>query len=66
MLTPVDLQNKVFKGGIGFDKKDVESFMSNDQSCFSMRRYQIAQVLVQLRTSRSASVPALILLYPDN
>ncbi len=27
MLTPVDLQNKVFKGGIGFDKKDVESFM---------------------------------------
>ena len=27
MLTPVDLQNKVFKGGIGFDKKDVEAFM---------------------------------------
>lgn len=28
MLTPVDVQNKVFKGGIGFDKKDVEAFMS--------------------------------------
>ena len=27
MLTPVDVQNKVFKGGIGFDKKDVEAFM---------------------------------------
>ena len=27
MLTPVDVQNKVFKGGIGFDKKDVEIFM---------------------------------------
>lgn len=27
MLTPVDVQNKVFKGGIGFDKKDVETFM---------------------------------------
>ena len=27
MLTPVDIQNKVFKGGIGFDKKDVEAFM---------------------------------------
>lgn len=27
MLTPVDLQNKAFKGGIGYDKKDVESFM---------------------------------------
>lgn len=28
MLTPVDIQNKVFKGGIGFDKRDVEIFMS--------------------------------------
>lgn len=27
MLTPVDVQNKVFKGGIGFDKKDVEYFI---------------------------------------
>ena len=27
MLTPVDVQNKVFKGGIGYDKKDVEAFM---------------------------------------
>ena len=27
MLTPVDVQNKSFKGGIGFDKKDVEAFM---------------------------------------
>ncbi len=33
MLTPVDVNNKVFKGGIGYDKKDVETFMlelSND------------------------------------
>jgi cell division septum initiation protein DivIVA len=29
MLTPVDVQNKVFKGGIGFDKKDVETFMKD-------------------------------------
>jgi len=27
MLTPVDLTNKIFKGGIGYDKKDVEAFM---------------------------------------
>ena len=27
MLTPVDITNKVFKGGIGYDKKDVETFM---------------------------------------
>ena len=28
MLTPVDLQNKVFKRGIGYDKKEVEAFLS--------------------------------------
>lgn len=27
MLTPVDVQNKNFKGGIGYDKKEVEAFM---------------------------------------
>lgn len=27
MLTPVDITNRVFKGGIGYDKKDVEAFM---------------------------------------
>jgi len=27
MLTPVDVQNKVFKGGIGYDKRDVEMFI---------------------------------------
>ena len=32
MLTPVDVQNKVFKGGIGFDKKDVETFMKEMSS----------------------------------
>lgn len=36
MLTPVDLQNKVFKGGIGFDKKDVETFMNEITSDYSM------------------------------
>lgn len=35
MLTPVDVQNKVFKGGIGFDKKDVEAFMSDLASDYS-------------------------------
>ena len=36
MLTPVDVQNKVFKGGIGFDKKDVESFMRDLSSDYEM------------------------------
>ena len=28
MLTPVEIQNRVFKsGGLGYDKKDVDSFM---------------------------------------
>ena len=36
MLTPVDVQNKNFKGGIGFDKKDVETFMSEVASDYSM------------------------------
>lgn len=27
MLTPIDITNRVFKGGIGYDKKDVETFM---------------------------------------
>ena len=36
MLTPVDLQNKNFKGGIGFDKKDVEAFMNDLSSDYSM------------------------------
>jgi len=28
MITPIDIQNKVFKsGGLGYDKKDVDSFM---------------------------------------
>lgn len=35
MLTPVDVQNKVFKGGIGFDKKDVEFFMEELTSDYS-------------------------------
>lgn len=28
MLTPIDLQKKTFKSGIGYDKKDVEAFFS--------------------------------------
>ena len=28
MLTPIDLQKKTFKTGIGYDKKDVEAFFS--------------------------------------
>lgn len=27
MLTPIEIQNKVFKSGIGYDKKDVEAFI---------------------------------------
>ena len=36
MLTPVDIQNKSFKGGIGFDKRDVEAFMNEVSSDYSM------------------------------
>lgn len=36
MLTPVDVQNKAFKGGIGFDKKDVEAFMNELSSDYEM------------------------------
>lgn len=28
MLTPIDIQKKTFRSGIGYDKKDVESFLS--------------------------------------
>ncbi len=27
MLTPIDIQSKVFKGGLGYDRKDVDSFI---------------------------------------
>lgn len=36
MLTPVDVQNKSFKGGIGFDKKEVETFMSELSADYEM------------------------------
>ena len=36
MLTPVDVQNKSFKGGIGFDKKEVENFMSELSADYEM------------------------------
>jgi cell division initiation protein len=36
MLTPVDIQNKSFKGGIGFDKRDVEQFMNEVQADYSL------------------------------
>lgn len=29
MLTPIDLQKKTFKSGIGYDKKDVEAFFAD-------------------------------------
>ena len=35
MLTPVDVQNKTFKGGIGYDKKEVEAFMKELSSDYS-------------------------------
>lgn len=28
MLTPIDIQSRTFKGGIGYDRKDVDSFVS--------------------------------------
>ncbi len=28
MLTPIDIQSKVFKGGLGYDRKDVDSFIT--------------------------------------
>jgi len=29
MITPIELQSKTFKNGIGFDKKDVENFLNS-------------------------------------
>jgi len=45
MLTPVDVQNKVFKGGIGFDKKDVEAFMKELSSDYE----QLYRLNVELK-----------------
>ena len=28
MLTPIDIQKKTFKSGIGYDKRDVEAFFA--------------------------------------
>lgn len=27
MLTPIDIENKTFKTGIGYDRKDVDAFL---------------------------------------
>lgn len=45
MLTPVDVQNKTFKGGIGFDKKDVEAFMKELSSDYE----QLYRLNVELK-----------------
>ena len=29
MLTPIDVERKVFKSGIGYDKRDVDTFFSD-------------------------------------
>lgn len=37
MLTPVEIQNRVFKsGGLGYDKKDVDSFMKEITDSYEM------------------------------
>lgn len=37
MLTPVEIQNRVFKsGGLGYDKKDVDSFMKEIVNSYEM------------------------------
>lgn len=37
MLTPVEIQNRVFKsGGLGYDKKDVDSFMKEIEDSYEM------------------------------
>ncbi len=37
MLTPVEIQNRVFKsGGLGYDKKDVDSFMKEVVDSYEM------------------------------
>ena len=36
MLTPVDITNRVFKGGIGYDKKDVDSFMKEISDSYEL------------------------------
>ncbi len=34
MITPIELQSKTFKSGIGYDKKDVEGFISELQKSY--------------------------------
>ena len=35
MLTPLDIQQKRFKGGLGYDKKDVNAFFDEVSASYS-------------------------------
>ncbi|MDE5778907.1 MAG: DivIVA domain-containing protein [Lachnospiraceae bacterium] len=54
MLTPIDIQNKTFKGGIGFDKKEVEIFMSvlsNDYAALYSSNVELKDKVATLNES---------------
>lgn len=54
MLTPIDIQNKTFKGGIGFDKKEVEIFMnvlSNDYGTLYSSNVELKDKIATLNES---------------
>ncbi len=37
MLTPIDIENKIFKTGIGYDRKDVDAFLIELQESYEKR-----------------------------
>lgn len=34
MITPIDIENKTFKTGIGYDRKDVDTFLAELQESY--------------------------------
>ena len=42
MITPVEIQSKAFKSGIGYDKKDVDSFINEilENSIWGERKFE--------------------------
>ncbi len=71
MLTPIDIQQKSFKGGVGYNKADVETFMSNVLESYehlykenmelSERVKTLNSSLVQYKTLEKSLQKALIL-----
>ena len=56
MITPIDLQTKSFKSGLGYDKKDVDSFFSELSLSYEMiykENYELQDKLKQLNENLS-------------